>query len=53
VPTIVITATEMADENRAPLRPDAWLEKPFRFDTLLEQVKRYVVSEGSALIASD
>ena len=53
VPTIVITATEMTDENRAPLHPDAWLEKPFRFDTLLEQVKRYVVSEGSALLASD
>jgi len=53
VPTIVITATEMADGDRAPLHPDAWLEKPFRFDTLLEQVKRYVVSEGSALLASD
>jgi CheY-like chemotaxis protein len=53
VPTIVITATEMADDDRAPLHPDAWLEKPFRFDTLLELVKRYVVSEGSALIASD
>ena len=53
VPTIVITATDIADTDRAPLRPEAWLEKPFRFDTLLELVKRYVVSEGSALIASD
>ena len=53
VPTIVITATEMGDDDRAPLRPDAWLEKPFRFDTLLELVKRHVVSEGSALLASD
>jgi CheY-like chemotaxis protein len=42
VPTIVITATELADEERAPLHPDGWLEKPFRFDTLLELVKRYV-----------
>jgi DNA-binding response OmpR family regulator len=53
VPTVVITATEMTADNRAPLRPDAWLDKPFRFDSLLEVVKRYVVSEGSALIASD
>ena len=42
VPTIVITATELGDEDRMPLRPDGWLEKPFRFDTLLELVKRYV-----------
>ena len=42
VPTIVITATELGDEDRTPLRPDGWLEKPFRFDTLLELVKRYV-----------
>jgi DNA-binding response OmpR family regulator len=53
VPTIVITATEVADDDRTPLRPDAWLEKPFRFDTLLDLVKRYVVSEGSALLASE
>ena len=42
VPTIVITATEIRDDDRTPLRPDGWLEKPFRFDTLLELVKRYV-----------
>jgi len=42
VPTIVITATELGDEDRTPLRPNGWLEKPFRFDTLLELVKRYV-----------
>lgn len=53
VPTIVITATEIEDEARAPLHAEAWLEKPFRFDTLLELVKRYVVTEGSGLIASD
>jgi len=53
VPTIVITATDVADGDRVPLRPDAWLEKPFRFDSLLELVRRYVVSEGSPLIASD
>ena len=53
VPTIVITASDIADDDRAPLRPDAWLEKPFRFDSLLELVRRYVVSEGSPLISSD
>jgi CheY-like chemotaxis protein len=42
VPTIVITATELGDDERTPLHPDGWLEKPFRFDTLLELVKRYV-----------
>jgi CheY-like chemotaxis protein len=42
VPTIVITATELADDDRTPLRPDGWLDKPFRFDTLLELVKQYV-----------
>jgi CheY-like chemotaxis protein len=42
VPTIVITATELGDDERTPLRPDGWLDKPFRFDTLLELVKRYV-----------
>jgi DNA-binding NtrC family response regulator len=42
VPTIVITASEIADVDRAPLHPEGWLEKPFRFDTLLELVKRYV-----------
>jgi len=53
VPTIVITATEVKDDARAPLHPDGWLEKPFRFDTLLELVRRYVVPEGSGLLASD
>ena len=42
VPTIVITASEVAADDRVPLRPEGWLEKPFRFDTLLELVKRYV-----------
>ena len=54
VPTIVITATDIADAQREPLRTEGWLEKPFRFDTLLELVKRYVVAEnGSGSIASD
>ncbi len=53
VPTIVITASEVAAGDRVPLRPEGWLEKPFRFDTLLELVKRYVVAEGSGLLAAE
>ena len=53
VPTIVITASEVAADDRVPLHPEGWLEKPFRFDTLLELVKRYVVAEGSGLLAAE
>jgi CheY-like chemotaxis protein len=53
VPTIVITATEVAADDRAPLHPEGWLEKPFRFETLLELVKRYVVAEASGRLAAD
>lgn len=51
VPTIVLTASDLDQRERVGLRPDAWLDKPFRFDDLLELVKRYVVPEGSALQA--
>jgi CheY-like chemotaxis protein len=44
IPTVVITACELGPEDREPLRPDAWLEKPFRFDALLEVVERYVTT---------
>lgn len=47
LPTIVVTASDLDQGERIGLRPDAWLDKPFRFDDLLELVKRYVVSEGS------
>ena len=53
IPTIVITASEISPNERARLRADGWLEKPFRFDVLLEMVKRHVVSEGSGLLATD
>ena len=42
IPTIVITGTEPKADERQPLRPDEWLDKPFRFDDLLPLVKRYV-----------
>ena len=46
IPTIVVSACEPDGERWAQLKPEAWLEKPFRFDDLLEIVKRYVVPEG-------
>ena len=54
VPTIVITATDVPAEDRASMHPEGWLEKPFRFDTLLEIVRRYVIAEqGSGLISAE
>ena len=50
VPTIVITASEVAVDDRACLHADGWLEKPFRFESLLELVKRHVVQEGQGLL---
>ena len=52
IPTIVITATDVRSDERALLRADAWLDKPFRFDDLLELVKRYVVPEAGGLTAA-
>jgi CheY-like chemotaxis protein len=51
IPTIVITATEVDPDERQPLRPDAWLEKPFRFDDLLSLIQQYVVPEGPTAAA--
>jgi DNA-binding response OmpR family regulator len=51
VPTIVITASDISVPDRMPLHPEGWLEKPFRFDTLLELVKRYVIAESSGLLS--
>jgi len=54
VPTIVITATDVAAEDRASMHLEGWLEKPFRFDTLLEMVRSYVIAEkGSGLISTE
>jgi len=51
VPTIVVSASDLDHQDRVGLQPDAWLNKPFRFDDLLGLVKRYVVPEGSGLQA--
>jgi len=52
IPTVIISACEPDLRGRAQLRPEAWLEKPFRFEALLKIVKRYVTPEGGGLIDS-
>jgi CheY-like chemotaxis protein len=53
IPTIVLTASDTPPLERIPLHPDAWLDKPFRFDDLLALVKRYVVPEAGSMIPSE
>ena len=50
IPTIVLTGSDPLPSDRVPLQPDAWLDKPFRFDDLLTLVKRYVVPEAGAMM---
>src|SRR5688500_4138610 len=50
IPTLVVTATGPDAPARSELHPDAWIEKPFRFDDLLVVVKQYVTPEAGALI---
>jgi CheY-like chemotaxis protein len=49
IPTIIVTASDLEPESRRALQPDAWVDKPYYFDQLLDVIRRYVVSEGSAL----
>ncbi len=53
IPTVVITASDVGVDERAGLHVDGWLEKPFRFDNLLELVTRFVVPEVPGLLAVD
>lgn len=53
IPTIVVSAADIGHRERVGLDPDAWLDKPYRFDDLMELIRRYVVSEGGALQASN
>lgn len=46
IPTVVVTATEPDGTEKAQLRADAWIEKPFRFDDLLSIVRQYVTPNG-------
>lgn len=49
IPTIIITASDVDSAERRRLHPDGWLDKPFRFDSLLELVKRHVVPEAPGI----
>ena len=42
MPTVVITGCEPRPDERAALQTDGWVEKPFRFGTLLDVVKTFV-----------
>jgi CheY-like chemotaxis protein len=46
IPTVVVSASEPECGIVAQLHADAWIEKPFRFDDLLEVVRRYVTPNG-------
>jgi len=42
VPTVVVSACEPLEEAQAALKPEVWLEKPFRGEQLLSVVRKYV-----------
>ena len=50
IPTIVVSASAPAAEQRLALRANGWLSKPYRFDELLALVRRHVVPEAGALV---
>ena len=50
IPTIIVTASEIDAPGRAGLCPSAWLEKPFRFEQLLDLVKRFVIPESAPVM---
>jgi DNA-binding response OmpR family regulator len=52
IPTVIVSACEPDMRGRAQLRPEAWLEKPFRFEALLDVVKRYVIPERGLMVDS-
>jgi chemosensory pili system protein ChpA (sensor histidine kinase/response regulator) len=45
VPLVVVSACEPEVASQATLRPEAWLEKPFRGEQLLNVVRRFVRPE--------
>jgi two-component system OmpR family response regulator len=47
IPTVVVSACSPDIPGSAELRAAAWIEKPFRFEQLLDQVRRFVLPEGS------
>jgi CheY-like chemotaxis protein len=47
IPLIVVSACAPDVPIAAALRASAWIEKPFRFDQLLDEVRRFVLPEGA------
>ena len=47
IPLIVVSACAPDVPGAAALRAAAWIEKPFRFDQLMDEVRRFVLPEGS------
>jgi CheY-like chemotaxis protein len=47
IPTVVVSACEPENSVIAQLQADAWIAKPFRFNDLLDVVKRYVTPEAT------
>ena len=45
IPTVVVSACEPEPASLSDLHPDAWLEKPFRGDQLLDVVRHFVLPE--------
>jgi CheY-like chemotaxis protein len=45
IPTVVISACDPGEVMRGLLSPDAWLNKPFRFDHLMDLVRRFVLPD--------
>lgn len=46
IPLIVVSAYAPDVPDAAALRAAAWIEKPYRFDQLLDEVRRFVLPEG-------
>jgi len=46
IPMVVVSACAPDVPGAAALRASAWLEKPFRFDQLLDEVRRFVLPEA-------
>jgi DNA-binding response OmpR family regulator len=45
IPTVIVSACEADRQSREQLQPAAWLEKPFRFESLLRVVRQFVRPE--------
>ena len=53
MPTVIMTACEPDAPERAALRADGWLDKPFHFADLLKVVTRYAVPVADGGLPAD